>query len=1145
MATFAINETARREQYVSTGQATYNFNFQVNVTDELLVYVNDTAQTLSVQYNATLNAGGTGSITFIDNSGSGGTNYTPANGDRITIIGDLALSRTTTLNTAGDITTTNLDTEFDNTVIRQQQIKEITDRALQLKPSTPRTVTGSGTSGPIYFPYDATVANNADRIIKYNAAGTGLEIGSTTTNIDSLAAIASDISSVSSISANVTAVAADEADIGIVSSNISSVQTVATNINDVITVANDLNEAISEVETVANDLNEAVSEIDTVGNNITYVQTVGDSTNIANITTVAGQITPTNNISTVASANANISTVATDLSGSNTIGTVATDLSGVNNIGTVVTNISNVNTVGTNLSGSNTIGTVATNINDVNTVAADTADIQTLADIEDGTVATNAVSNAGNNSTNITTVAGQITPTNNILTVANANSNITTVAGQISPTNNIATVAGANASITTVATNLTGTNTIGTVAGSIANVNLVGGSIANVNEVANNIGTVNNFGDRYRVQAGEPSVNNDEGDLVYDTTANAVKVYNGTSFDTIQQGITDTAPTRHSIRPSLNLDFANSKELDPRITFTRASNATYYDGYTSVKAEENLVTYSQEFNNAVWIKAQSAITANNIDAPDGTQTADKLRGTVTGTSTPYVMIQSSEVINISNGTTLFLSIHAKAGEFDFLFIQHNHEGGGYPKTYFNLSTGTIGTVGSGHTASIISVGNGWYRCSITFSRNVGFPLIGTSSTDGVESSTTNGTDGIYIWGAQLEKRASLTAYTPTTTQPITNYVPAIQTAGNNVARFDHNPTTGESLGLLIEESRTNVATYSEDYTQSVWTKSETTVTSNTIIAPDGFLTGSKLIENTLTTSHSLWIRPSFTLGNYYSFSFYVKSAEKSIIVITLYNSSYSYARANFNLSSGTTTASTQAGCSSSIVDVGNGWYRCTLIGLADATATGYAGLTLAPDGYTDTIQPGYTGDGYSGVYVWGAQVEQASFPTSYIKTTGSQVTRSADDAEMTGTNFTSWYNYNGGTLYGECIQPAPNTYATLAYMTESDSQSNRIELRARNAGTASRAYTLTPNGLQCDFNLSSVAEDNLNKMIIAFTFNDFAATNNGGTIQTDNSGTISDLFVRLNIGSTGVGNFLNSTIKKVVYYPTRLTNNELVDLTEE
>jgi len=224
MATFAINETARREQYVSTGQATYNFNFQVNVADELLVYVNDTAQTLSVQYNATLNADGTGSITFIDNSGGGGTNYTPSSGDYVTIIGDLALSRTTTLNTAADITTTNLDTEFDNTVIRQQQIKEITDRALQLKPSTPRTVTGSGTSGPIYWPYDATPSNNASRVISYDSNGTGLELGPTTANLNTLASIVSDISTVASVSSDVSTVAS------IGSSDISAVAGKATEI---------------------------------------------------------------------------------------------------------------------------------------------------------------------------------------------------------------------------------------------------------------------------------------------------------------------------------------------------------------------------------------------------------------------------------------------------------------------------------------------------------------------------------------------------------------------------------------------------------------------------------------------------------------------------------------------------------------------------------------------------------------------------------------------------------------------------------------------------------------------------------------------------------------------------------------------------
>ena len=359
MATFAINETARREQYVSTGQATYNFNFQVNVTDELLVYVNDTAQTLSVQYNATLNADGTGSITFIDNSGGGGTNYTPSSGDLITIIGDLALSRTTTLNTAGDITTTNLDTEFDNTVIRQQQIKEITDRALQLKPSTPRTVTGSGTSGPIYWPYDATPSNNASRVISYDSNGTGLELGPTTANLNTLATIVSDISTVAGISSEIQTVAADGSDIGIVATNIASVNTVATNINDVIKVADDLNEAVSEVETVANDLNEAVSEIDTVGTNIGVIQTVGDSTNIANITTVAGEISPTNNISTLANISADITTLA-NTTGLTTLANNAADISTVANISADVTAVANIDTA---------VSTVASNISDVNNFA--------------------------------------------------------------------------------------------------------------------------------------------------------------------------------------------------------------------------------------------------------------------------------------------------------------------------------------------------------------------------------------------------------------------------------------------------------------------------------------------------------------------------------------------------------------------------------------------------------------------------------------------------------------------------------------------------------------------------------------------------------------------------------------------------------
>ena len=215
--------------------------------------------------------------------------------------------------------------------------------------------------------FDITFPNLvANKVLSVNSAGNGLEFAQDITDIITIAGIASDVTTVSGIAVNVTAVANDATDIGIVATNIASVNTVATNIADVIKVADDLNEAVSEVETVANDLNEAVSEIDVVANNITDVNTVGNSTNINNISLVAGQISPTNNISTVAAANANITAIGNDLSGSNTIGTVSTNIVNVNLVGN---SISNVNTVASDLSGSNTIGTVATNIVSVNSFA--------------------------------------------------------------------------------------------------------------------------------------------------------------------------------------------------------------------------------------------------------------------------------------------------------------------------------------------------------------------------------------------------------------------------------------------------------------------------------------------------------------------------------------------------------------------------------------------------------------------------------------------------------------------------------------------------------------------------------------------------------------------------------------------------------
>ena len=337
MASFDINAVARRVQHTvgsSDREGPYAFSFQVNAASELAVYQNDTLLTESTQYNSSIGATGSGSITFIDNSGSGGTDYTPTAADVITIIGDQPLSRTTNFQTGQVNQPATLETEFDNVLIRQQQLQEITDRSIQLKPSTGRTVTGSGTSGPLQFPYDSTVANNANRIVKFDSNGTALELGSTTTNIDALAAIASDITTVAAIASDVAAVqdiAANVTTVAGISANVTSVAGVSA---DVTTVA-----GISANVTTVAGISANVTTLAPVSANITTLAPI--SANIttlapiaANITTVAGIAA---NVTTVAGVSANVTTVAGISANVTTVAGVSADVT------TVASNVAGVN----------------------------------------------------------------------------------------------------------------------------------------------------------------------------------------------------------------------------------------------------------------------------------------------------------------------------------------------------------------------------------------------------------------------------------------------------------------------------------------------------------------------------------------------------------------------------------------------------------------------------------------------------------------------------------------------------------------------------------------------------------------------------------------------------------------------------------
>jgi hypothetical protein len=256
MATFNINDVARRVQYTSTGQTAFNFSFQVNASSELQVYINDVVKVETTHYSVSLNTDGTGTVTF---------NSATTAGEIITIIGDQPLSRTTVFQTGQTNNPTTLETEFDNVLIRQQQLKEITDRSIQLKPSTTRTVTGSGTSGPLQFPFDANVSNNADKLIAYDSNGTSLILGPTSAGLTTLSAISTEVQTLAGIASDITTAAG-------VASNITTVAGLSTQITNLSGVsASDLTTVANIGGTVLGNVSGAVANINQVASNLSAI----------------------------------------------------------------------------------------------------------------------------------------------------------------------------------------------------------------------------------------------------------------------------------------------------------------------------------------------------------------------------------------------------------------------------------------------------------------------------------------------------------------------------------------------------------------------------------------------------------------------------------------------------------------------------------------------------------------------------------------------------------------------------------------------------------------------------------------------------------------------------------------------------------
>ena len=239
-------------------------------------------------------------------------------------------------------------------------------------------------------------------------------------------------------------------------------------------------------------------------------------------------------------------------------------------------------------------------------------------------------------------------------------------------------------------------------------------------------------------------------------------------------------------------------------------------------------------------------------------------------------------------------------------------------------------------------------------------------------------------------------------------------------RFDHDVLTGESKGLLIEEERTNLIEYSEFIedisSNGTWWNQTVTVSSvekNQTISPSGEVDAAKIIYNTNQTTGGLVMKyqTNTSVGDIFTGSVYLKAGtlnKVSIFFNSRNNSGASVAAPGIiaNLSSGVIESTQDSEgmtiSDSSIDDVGNGWYRIAI------TSTVITGVDVISLSIYMSGGPTNSNAVYDHFFVWGAQLERGSFPTSYIKTSGASATRSADNASITGENFSSWYRQDEG-----------------------------------------------------------------------------------------------------------------------------------------
>mgnify|MGYP007090446765 CR=1 FL=1 len=370
----------------------------------------------------------------------------------------------------------------------------------------------------------------------------------------------------------------------------------------------------------------------------------------------------------------------------------------------------------------------------------------------------------------------------------------------------------------------------------------------------------------------------------------------------------------------------------------------------------------------------------------------------------------------------------------------------------------------------------------------------------------------------------------------------LTTAAINGPRFDHvyNGSSWVSKGLLVEEQRTNSVFYSEQF--NLWTRSRCNATSDSIAAPDGNTTA-----DLLTTSISDAANGPYVYSNNapsgqttVSSSIFVKKGNCDYLRFDLYDSAFSngvFSKVNISTGAIISTSSIGTGwavTSSDIVNCGSGWYRVTL------NATKPSGSTTAIlSSYSSAVAVNAVlGDT---VYLWGAQIETgSSFPTSYIPTTTATVTRSADVCQITGGDFSGFWNASEGSFAVEFDIMYADEYQSTTYLAYQSGTSWIGQRRSTGVGIYLDVYV--SNIQQARLIASSPTAGTLFRSAGSYKANDFACSFNGAAVLTDAVGSLPSP-TSFTIGNFPTfGEYHNGHIARLRYFNTRLINSQLVAL---